>query len=74
MSLIELHQFFQNNKSATLAQLHATFKVEKDVLKDMLDLLIQKNKICCKPLKPACGESCLQCDTSTVTLYESMSQ
>jgi hypothetical protein len=54
-----------------LAQLHATFNVDREILKEMLEFLVRKNKICCKTLKPACGKTCLNCDVSTVTLYES---
>jgi hypothetical protein len=69
MSLIELNQFFEKNQSATLAQLHAKFNVDREILKEMLEFLVRKNKICCKTLKPACGKTCLNCDVSAVTLY-----
>lgn len=69
MSLIELHQFFEKNKSATLAQLYAAFDTDREVLNEMLECLVRKNKICCKTLKPACGKTCFNCDISTLTLY-----
>lgn len=71
MSLIELMQYFGENKKATLAQLESIFNEDREILKDMLEMLVRKNKICCKTLKPACGKTCLQCDVSSVMLYES---
>ncbi len=70
MSLIELNQFFEKNKSATLSQLQLKFNVDREILKDMLELLVRKNKICCKTLKPACGKTCLNCDTAKMMFYE----
>lgn len=74
MSLIELSQYFEKNKSATLDQLQSIFKEDRELLIEMLELLVKKNKICCRTLKPACGKTCLQCDLAKATLYETISK
>jgi len=70
MSLIELKNYIIKNKRATLPQLATVFKEDRDLIEDMLSILIQKRIICCRALKPACGKACQQCDIANMTLYE----
>lgn len=70
MSLIELKNYIEQQQRVNLPQLMIAFDENREVLEDMLKILIKKNKICCKTMKPACGKSCQQCDIGSVTFYE----
>ena len=70
MSLIEIKNYLQQVKMASLGALTQYFRTDPDMMRCMLDHWIRKGKIrkCMKT--PACGSKCGKCDVAVTEIYE----
>lgn len=70
MILIELKQYLQNTKAASLSELVQRFNTEPALLRDMLGHWIRKGRVrqCAKT--PSCGSKCQKCSVLVTELYE----
>lgn len=70
MRLLELKQYLQVQKIASLAHLVAHFKVDPELLKDMLKRWENKGCVRIAPARTACKTRCTQCQPSHAEWYE----
>ena len=69
MSLLELKDYLQHQKTANLWQIAKHFDSDPDAVQAMLQHWIRKGKVICKKKTPACGKTCFQCLQEFIETY-----
>ncbi len=70
MLLQQIKTYIQQRQIVSLFDLKREFGADSDVLRDMLELWIQKGKVRCMQRTPACGTRCTNCDPLFTEMYE----
>ncbi len=72
MILQKLKAYLKQHQSVSLFDLKREFGSDADVLRDMLQLWIQKGQVRCVQKTSACGVRCTKCDPLFIEIYEWM--
>lgn len=70
MNLLELRDYIQQTKIASLGHLCARFQRDSDVIRQMLCHWTRKGCIRRVSKTPACGTACHQCSVVVTEIYE----
>jgi len=71
MILIELKEYLQKQKRATLMEIAIHFETPPDAMRGMLAHWIRKKKVHILPLDSVCSDkSCCKCDPKSLEIYE----
>ena len=70
MLLLDMKKHLQDQSSSSVLELALKFKLQPEIVKEMLSVLVRKGqvRICMKT--PKCGTQCTQCSTLTTEIYE----
>ena len=70
MNLLELKNYLQQVKIASLAKICAHFNCDSDLLRNMMGHWLRKGCIRQFTQSPGCGKTCMKCVPPTVEIYE----
>ncbi len=70
MLLQQIKQYLVARRIVSIMDLKREFNSDADILRDMLQLWIQKGQVRCLQKTPACGVRCTQCDPLFTEMYE----
>lgn len=70
MILTDLRQHLANNRTCNLLELSMCVNAEPEVVRDMLQLMIQKGQVCLRQKTENCGSSCSKCSPLLTEIYE----
>lgn len=70
LSLVNLKQYIQKNKSCSLKQLSQFLQEEEIQIQMLIQHLIKKGLVCERRLTSKCGSQCQRCEFSVTVLYE----
>jgi hypothetical protein len=70
MLLQQIKAYLKQRHIVSLLDLKKEFGADSDVLRDMLNLWIQKGQVRCLQKTPACGTRCTNCDPLFTEMYE----
>ncbi len=70
MLLSDIKQYLQQQSGQTLLELSRQFKIEINVLREMLSVLVRKGQVRQCTKTPRCGTKCQQCSVVSTEIYE----
>jgi putative ferrous iron transport protein C len=70
MLLQQMKLYLKQHRIVSLFDLKREFGSDVDVIRDMLDLWIQKGQVRCLQKTAACGSRCTKCDPLFTEMYE----
>lgn len=70
MILITLKQYLIQRRHVTMQNLINHFKLDPEILRDMLNLFIRKGHLKKKQKTNACGSKCIKCHPNMIEVYE----
>jgi putative ferrous iron transport protein C len=68
--LQQIKAHLQQHRIVSLSDLKREFGADTDVLRDMLQLWVQKGQVRCLQKTAACGSRCTKCDPLFTEMYE----
>lgn len=70
MLLQQIKHYLIQRRIVSIMDLKREFKSDADIIRDMLQLWIEKGQVRCLQKTPACGVRCTQCDPLFTEMYE----
>lgn len=70
MSLLDIKKHLMEIKISSLANLSSYFKVDADLLRQMLGHWVKKGKVRCFSRQMMCEGKCTQCGSCATEIYE----
>jgi DNA-binding IclR family transcriptional regulator len=70
MLLSDIKQYLQQQPGQTLLDLSRQFRIEINVLREMLAVLVRKGQVRQCTKTPRCGTKCQQCSVVITEMYE----
>ena len=70
MQLQQIKAYIKQRHIVSLFDLKREFGTDAEVLRDMLNLWIQKGHLRCMQKTPSCGTRCTNCDPLFTEMYE----
>ena len=64
------NQLRQQSQAMSLMEMSTKLKVQPEILRDMLALLIRKGQVRMCMKTPRCGTQCSQCSLAVMEMYE----
>jgi hypothetical protein len=69
MTLTDLRAYLKGRPGATLVEIAHHFRVDPDIVREMLAVWIRKGKVEKRSMGAGCGSACSRCDPASIALF-----